>query len=177
MANMFIALGFSAEQVGGTNDGGVDVTAHKDGKKYYIQCKKFMTREVTPRDVRDFLGAITNINSPAEKGYFVTTNKFTLAAEKAAEANPRIELIDATRLVEYYKMAFGKNVPVPELKPELPAVPAPAEPNSRTCPRCGDSLVLRTAHKGEHAGHHFWGCANFPKCKYLENIAQETFAH
>ena len=28
----------------------------------------------------------------AEKGFFVTTNKFTLMAEKTAEGNPRLEL-------------------------------------------------------------------------------------
>ena len=47
----------------------IDVVAHKDGNKYYIQCKKFMTREVTPHDVRDFLGAITNVNNPLTKDF------------------------------------------------------------------------------------------------------------
>src|ERR1700694_4565075 len=83
IANMLNNLGFSAQAVGGANDGGIDVVAHKDGKKYYIQCKKFMTREVTPHDVRDFLGAITNVNNPADRGYFVTTGGFTLRAKEA----------------------------------------------------------------------------------------------
>ena len=124
--------------------------------------------------MQDFLGAITNINNPAEKGYFITTNKFTLAAEKTGEENPRIELIDANRLVDYYKMAFGKRVPVPEPKAELPSAPVPVDPTSGTCPRCGGSLVLRTAHKGEHAGQQFWGCDNFPTCKYLKNVQEEV---
>ena len=111
IADMFSALGYRTEAVGGANDGGVDVIAQKDGKKYYIQCKKFMTREVTPHDVRDFLGAITNVNDPAEKGFFVTTGNFTLMAEKAAEGNPRIELIDGMKLVDYYKLAYRKTVP------------------------------------------------------------------
>ncbi len=109
IADMFNALGYRTEVTGGANDGGVDVIAHKDGKKYYIQCKKFITREVTPHDVRDFLGAVTNVNDPAEKGFFVTTGNFTIMAEKAAEGNPRIELIDGVRLVEYYKLAYGKS--------------------------------------------------------------------
>ena len=111
IADMFSALGFRTEVTGGANDGGVDVVAHKDGKKYYIQCKKFMTREVTPHDVRDLLGAITNVNDPAEKGFFVTTGNFTLMAEKAAEGNLRIELIDGMRLVDYYKLAYRKMAP------------------------------------------------------------------
>lgn len=112
IASMFDRLGYKTRVEGGANDGGIDIVAHKDGKKYFVQCKKFMTREVTPHDVRDFLGAITNINNPAEKGFFVTTGNFTLMAEKAAEGNPRIELIDGLKLIDYYKLAYGKTIPV-----------------------------------------------------------------
>lgn len=38
------------------------------------------------------------------------------------------------------------------------------------CPRCGGKLVLRTATKGANAGGKFWGCSNYPKCKYIKNI-------
>lgn len=40
--------------------------------------------------------------------------------------------------------------------------------NERNCPRCGGKLVLRTAKKGANAGNSFWGCSNFPKCRYVE---------
>ncbi len=132
VADMFEGLGYSTEVTGGANDGGIDVVARKDGKKYYIQCKKFMTREVTPHDVRDFLGAITNINNPADKGFFVTTNGFTLMAEKAAEGNPRIELIDGTKLVQYYKLADKNEMPQKEVSAPT-VVP-------KKCPRCGGEL-------------------------------------
>jgi topoisomerase-like DNA binding C4 zinc finger protein len=99
--------------------------------------------------------------------------KFTLAAEKTGEQNPRIELIDANRLVEYYKMAFGKKIPIPE----PPPLPVPVEQGPRTCPRCGGTLALKTAHKGEYAGHQFWGCTNYPKCTYLENIQEKVATH
>ncbi len=173
MADMFAKLGYKTEVVGGANDGGIDVVAYKDGKKYFIQCKKFMTREVTPHDVRDFLGAITNVNNPADKGYFVTTNGFTLMAEKAAEGNPRIELIDGTQLVQYYKMAYGEvaseqsSTPPPPVPPPIPS----AQPQGpRVCPQCGGKLELRVAHQGSYAGHQFWGCSNFPSCRYIEDI-------
>jgi ssDNA-binding Zn-finger/Zn-ribbon topoisomerase 1 len=39
----------------------------------------------------------------------------------------------------------------------------------KICPRCGNKLVLRTAKKGENAGNQFYGCSNFPKCRYIEN--------
>lgn len=40
----------------------------------------------------------------------------------------------------------------------------------RTCPKCGAVLTLRIAKKGERAGQQFWGCTNFPKCRYIENV-------
>ncbi|MBQ3496378.1 MAG: NERD domain-containing protein [Clostridia bacterium] len=32
------------------------------------------------------------------------------------------------------------------------------------CPRCGSKLVLRNSKYGE-----FWGCSNYPKCKFIKN--------
>lgn len=171
MARMFTALGYSTELNGGPGDGGIDIIAEKNGKRYFIQCKKFITREVTPHDVRDFLGAITNVNNPAERGFFITTNKFTLAAERAAEGNGRIELIDGRELVQHYKMAQGKmpsETHIPE--PEPPAPQAASE----KCVRCGGDLVLRTAKHGDRAGRQFWGCSNFAKmhCNFIRDVAQ-----
>lgn len=38
------------------------------------------------------------------------------------------------------------------------------------CPNCGGKLVLRTAHRGVYAGNQFYGCSNYPKCKFVKNI-------
>lgn len=34
------------------------------------------------------------------------------------------------------------------------------------CPWCGGRLVLRTAKRGANIGKQFYGCSNYPKCKY-----------
>lgn len=44
---------------------------------------------------------------------------------------------------------------------------------TRFCPRCGAKLVLRQAKCGENKGNSFYGCSNFPKCRYIENIAEQ----
>lgn len=44
------------------------------------------------------------------------------------------------------------------------------EPKVPVCPKCGAYLVKRVAKKGKHAGQHFWGCSNFPTCKYVRAI-------
>ena len=38
---------------------------------------------------------------------------------------------------------------------------------SLICPICNSKLVLRTAKHGVHAGENFYGCSNYPKCKYI----------
>lgn len=38
------------------------------------------------------------------------------------------------------------------------------------CPWCGGMLVLRTAKQGVNAGRQFYGCANYPKCRYTRNL-------
>lgn len=38
------------------------------------------------------------------------------------------------------------------------------------CPKCGANLILRTAKKGSNAGNQFWGCSNFPKCRFIKNV-------
>ena len=38
--------------------------------------------------------------------------------------------------------------------------------SNEICPKCGGKLVLRTATKGPNAGSKFYGCSNYPKCKF-----------
>lgn len=38
------------------------------------------------------------------------------------------------------------------------------------CPVCGGDLVIRTARRGRYAGNAFYGCSNYPKCKYIKNM-------
>lgn len=46
--------------------------------------------------------------------------------------------------------------------------PTQSEPgNSPVCPKCGEPLVSREAKKGKHSGEKFWGCSNFPKCRFV----------
>ena len=41
----------------------------------------------------------------------------------------------------------------------------------RKCPKCGSSMVLRTAKRGAGAGNQFWGCSAYPKCRLIQNIS------
>lgn len=51
---------------------------------------------------------------------------------------------------------------------ETDAVDSAVEPMK--CPKCGGDLVLRRAKKGSNAGNEFYGCANFPKCRFIRDL-------
>jgi len=38
------------------------------------------------------------------------------------------------------------------------------------CPKCGGELILRTAKRGANAGNQFYGCSNYPNCRYIQNL-------
>lgn len=37
------------------------------------------------------------------------------------------------------------------------------------CARCGAQMVLRTGKSGARKGQKYWGCSNFPVCRYTKN--------
>ena len=160
IVHIFRKLGYRAKKVGGAYDGGIDVILKKDGDTQYIQCKKYITRQVSVGDVRDFYGAMMGTLS-FTKGYFITTNVFTFEAEKFAEGK-NIELVDGKRLMEYVRLAG--------MEAELSHHITVDDITREACPRCGSRLVLRQAHKGAYAGNKFYGCSSYPKCKYIKTI-------
>ena len=152
IADLFSRLDHKAYVVGGPNDGGVDVIAEKDGIKHYIQCKKYFKKhQVGVSEMRGFYGAITDKLANG-KAYFITTNKFTLPAEKFTEDKP-IELVDSYRLVNYIRLAEKK-------KEESKKIT-----DKEICPKCGGQLIERKSKHGR-----FYGCLNYPKCRYTKNL-------
>jgi len=43
---------------------------------------------------------------------------------------------------------------------------------TKSCPKCGREIKLRTAKKGPNAGNQFWGCSAFPKCHAIADVEQ-----
>ena len=106
IADLYRRLGHTSDRLGGSHDGGIDVTTEKNGVIHYIQCKKFNSKVSLP-DVRDFYGAWANKLAKG-KGIFITTNIFTTEAIKFAEDKP-IELIDGSKLIKIIKQAKKDN--------------------------------------------------------------------
>jgi restriction system protein len=104
VGEVFEALGYEVEHVGGTGDNGVDLKVRRGGLLGIVQCKYFSRGVVGSPELQKFLGTIHHTRS--HKGFFVTTRTFTLAADKFAADHP-IELIDGPRLVELVQEAMG----------------------------------------------------------------------
>ncbi len=157
IANLFSALGYQTRIVGGSGDGGIDIEMSKDGRNHLVQCKKFITRKVNPHDVRDFFGAMgdRHING---KGFFVTTNIFTLEAERFAEEKP-IELIDGSQLIRLIRDSGLMDT-------QKRSAGTLATQPTGSCPNCGAPLVLRT---NKTNGNQFFGCSRYPACKFTKS--------
>lgn len=90
--------------VGQAGDRGIDVEGHLRinsvvSFRVGVQCKRYADgNKVTPKDVREFQGAL----GPFDRGIFMTTSVLTQQAEEQATAPgyKPIDLIDGERLVE-----------------------------------------------------------------------------
>ena len=54
---------------------------------------------------------------------------------------------------------------------QKPPKKIPLETTSKNvCPKCGGEMVLRTVQKGPNPGLKFWGCSNYPKCRFSKAL-------
>ncbi len=82
------------------------------------------------------------------------------------------KLFPLTQLDEAQKLVHIQEVQAKKESVDGPKIsqPLPQQEPSGTCPLCGGRLVLRTATRGPNAGNQFWGCSNYPKCRYIRDI-------
>lgn len=166
----FRQRGYSVAERGGSGaDGGVDLVLTRDRERYLVQCKHWRASAVGVPVVRELYGAMTA--EGAVGGFVVTAGRFTSEA-KAFASGRNVELIDgagvdqllaAARSLTNEIDAAAGNSPRPQ------PVPSDMPP---ACPRCGKSMVERTARRGANAGRRFWGCSAYPSCKGVVEIGR-----
>lgn len=90
-----------------------------------------------------------------------------LDAEKVNAVYEKLKVL--TDVNEATKAAHIENINVKYKSPKKPEPAADAADPQETliCPRCGGNLVLRVARKGANAGSSFYGCSNYPKCRFV----------
>ena len=90
------------------------------------------------------------------------------------ESGERILSMNVQERTDYFKKFedLAAEVKAASVTTEAPneAAPLVKTEGNLVCPRCGGQLILRTAKKGDNAGNQFYGCSNFPKCRYIQNL-------
>lgn len=132
-------------------DGGVDIEAYKNGKKTIIQCKHWNNRKIDVHLVREMYGVM--MDEKADETVIITSGEFTQPAIDFASGKP-IKLINGRKLLKMIlELEHGE---LAKLKQNFLPV----------CPYCNKKMVLRKARKGIYRNKLFWGCVNYPSCKY-----------
>ena len=115
-------------------------------------------------------GSLKNVsvNTDAKDVYVCNHADLRRILRKISDENP--DVLDDAQIEEIY------NKLLPLTKVDKTAKKEHIEKiNDRfgstdVCPVCGGKLVLRTAKKGPNAGNQFYGCSNYPKCKYTKKL-------
>jgi restriction system protein len=144
-----------AENTTAGPDEGIDLVLKRDGSLVLVQCKQWKSTKVGVNIVRELLGVMTAKH--AASGILITSGIFTQEAKNFAADKP-IDLVDGPQLLEL----IG-NVQKDRTISEKAR-------SDNFCPRCGGELVLRTARRGENPGQKFWGCSNYPKCRFTKPL-------
>ncbi|MEZ5515756.1 MAG: restriction endonuclease [Steroidobacteraceae bacterium] len=161
------------ERAAGGADGGVDVELRKGSDAYLVQCKQWKAFTVGVPIVRELLGVLTARR--AAGGFVVTSGAFTQEARKFA-AGQNIELIDGGRLAQMLKdvsvgtSQFATAGDASGVAVVKPVGERPQSSSAPQCPKCGAPMVKRKAKSGPSAGHEFWGCSTFPKCRGISPL-------
>lgn len=101
---LFECFGLIGTLTPSSGDHGIDIQLRTlEDSLLVVQCKRYAADQVvSPREVREFLGAITYTR--AVEGYFVSTSKFSKQCYEFARSQP-LYLIDRTLLKELFHQA------------------------------------------------------------------------
>lgn len=89
--------------------------------------------------------------------------------QQIAEPSVSIQEANVSEEAEEVQEVKGESQ-TPETDLVKPMEADTPKPQTEKCPKCGGNLVLRTASRGANAGNQFWGCANYPKCRYVRSV-------
>jgi restriction system protein len=155
-----------SETGGGGADGGVDLVLKKDGEKYLVQCKQWRAFKVGVTTIRELYGVMAA--GGAAGGFVVTSGVFTQEAKSFAEGR-NIDLIGGSELTAMIKKTQQQSLVTAATTKPSPQI-SPAVTDNQICPKCGSTMVKRTAKHGANVGQMFWGCDNFPQCRGIVPI-------
>jgi hypothetical protein len=160
LAAVYRAKRYQVQRMGGARpDGGVDLVIEREGSRTVVQCKHWKSWMVKVRDIREFLGTLTD--QKISQGIYVTLKGYTNDAEQFARKHG-IVLLDERGLIELLEDLDWRN------KAEIYSI---FEDTRKICPKCENQMVLRTARAGLYRGGRFWGCSTYPRCDFKLKVS------
>ena len=98
IAAIYETKGYSVKRLGGANpDGGIDLIVENASDRFVVQCKQWKAWKVGVRQVREFLGTLTDSRIP--KGIFITLQGYTDDARALADKH-NISLLSEESVVK-----------------------------------------------------------------------------
>lgn len=150
----FNNLGYKGDTTAKTKDYGADLILTKDNEKIVVQAKRWI-KKVGIEAVQQIIGAKAYYK--ASKCIVISNNYFTQNAVNLAKSS-NVELWDRKKLLDIMSKANGKEIL------ESHFIIEKIE-QRHICQKCGADMILKNGKYG-----HFYGCSNYPKCKYTKSI-------
>jgi restriction system protein len=165
----FRLQGYQVVETGAAGaDGGVDLVLKRERETFLVQCKQWKAYKVGVTVVRELFGVMAARG--AAGGFVVTSGRFTREATEFASGR-NLKLIEGAALMGLIKQAQSARVTaVPQVKAPLPVPVPPSQSSVLACPKCGGTMVRRTAKRGANAGGDFWGCQTYPTCRGVRSM-------
>lgn len=149
------AMGFTVKTVPHGPDGGIDATLYKEGLDApvaVVQCKAW-TKPVKVEQVRALAGVMHE--HKVRRGVFWSLSGYVGRPVQESAERAGIQLLDGAGIVERIRA-------LDQYKQATLLVQAfKGDYGTPTCAACGEKLVERAGKGGP-----FWGCRNFPRCKF-----------
>lgn len=150
----FRQQGYTVEETGqGGADGGIDLILRRGAAIEIVQCKRWRSRQVDVRVVREMFGLLEHHHAKGAK--IVCVGAYTRDAEEFARGKS-IELIAGDDLVALVRSAQAS------LGARDDGSFKSASSADPSCPVCSGEMLQRANRK---TGELFWGCRRFPECR------------
>jgi restriction system protein len=148
---------------------GGDLLLRRDRETYLVYCKAWRSKKISLSAVKALHHGMQVRG--ANGGFLLSFGRVGRDAARFA-GGEKIQLLDGPALKALIEPVRRSPRPAPVAVAPVEAAPVNrAIPESPACPLCGKAMRMRTAKRGSHAGHGFWGCIDHPHCKGLRALA------
>lgn len=150
---------------------GGDLLLRRDRETYLVYCKAWRSKKIGVSAVKALHQGMQARG--ANGGFLLSFGRVGRDAARYA-GGEKIQLLDGPALKALIEPVRQSRRAATVAASAVSANAAPvnrAVPESPACPLCGKTMRLRTAKRGSHAGHGFWGCIDHPHCKGLRALA------